>query len=279
MNVNFTLKITKSCILHKKIPDTETLKQISEVAKRASSIVKQLTEIAPYTETIKRMSVNLPQIVENLRETEREKVLREYNWLFSIIPGYIVDDLLPDLNKKNQKYIDTCITEYFNKDNATILRVMVQDWSGISCFDARRHIFEEAFNVHLSGNYNASTTLLAVHTEGLLSDFARIELHSPRFKAKNALNEIDKEMNNTTFPYFSSFSSVILFQQVINDLKKFMETDFDYKHPAIAPDNTRNKIAHGQVIEKQTEANSLRLFLYINEIYRIFYTIINGKKC
>lgn len=69
-------------------------------------------------------------------------------------------------------------------------------------------------------------------------------------------------------PYTIAVGEIERIEQAFNE-------SFHYADPDKVSNGSRNKIAHGHVYEKETEVNSLKHFLYMNELYHLFLLLSN----
>lgn len=66
-----------------------------------------------------------------------------------------------------------------------------------------------------------------------------------------------------------------VFNDVIERIEQAFNESFDCGNPDKTSNGSRHKIAHGHVYEKETEVNSLKHFLYMNELYHLFLLLSN----
>ena len=128
---------------------------------------------------------------------------------------------------------------------------------------------------HSRRYFNSSTTLLVLHTEGVITEFMRDKIQSPRFNTKNAIRDISEAINDIPMSVLS-FSDYQVYNLVLERVLLAFNEQFELANPENASNNSRHKIAHGHAVEIETEINSLKLFLYLNEVYRLF-TFLDGK--
>ena len=61
-----------------------------------------------------------------------------------------------------------------------------------------------------------------------------------------------------------------VFHDVIDRIEKAFTEGFEHSNPDAASNESRDKIAHGHAYEAENEVNSLKKFLYLNELYSLF---------
>lgn len=149
---------------------------------------------------------------------------------------------------------------------------MVYGWNDLPYFACRKGVFHEALVNHSRKYFNSAITLLAVHTEGVITDFVRTVLQSPRYYVKQAIKDVKEKLENTEDVSIYEYE---VFNDVIERIEQAFNESFDCADPDKASNGSRNKIAHGHVYEKETEVNSLKHFLYMNELYHLFLLLSN----
>ena len=115
--------------------------------------------------------------------------------------------------------------------------------------------------------FNSSVTLLTVHTEGVITDFVRTSLNNPRYYVKKAIDDIQRELKESKDVSICEYE---VFHDVIERIEKVFTESFDHANPDAASNESRDKIAHGHAYEAESEVNSLKKFLYLNELYSLF---------
>ena len=149
---------------------------------------------------------------------------------------------------------DKLITDYFRKNRCEAMKSIVCSWTGLPYFEQRAGIFHEALVSHSRKYYNTPVALLTIHTEGVITDFMRTSLR----------NQAEGEKESLSFCAF----------EILHNIMKKLETAFNEQFRSFAlgsaDGKSQNDIAHGQAFEPETEANSLKQFLYLNELYYQF---------
>lgn len=205
----------------------------------------------------------------NLKEmSEQRETLLKFGWFNS---NELPDDLVNYIHNKRDELsiesVDKLIVDYFRQDKCKELKTMVKKWNDLPYFKCRTKVFHEALVNHSRQYFISSVTLLTVHTEGVITDFVRTSLKTPRFKVEKAIEDIKKELSDN--------EDISLYQyEVFNDAIEQIELAFNesFKHsdPDATSNKSRHKIAHGHAFEPESEANSLKQFLYLNEVYYMF---------
>lgn len=212
---------------------------------------------------------------------EKNELLKKFGWyLISELPEDIVETIYERRYEITQDEVDALIVQYFRKDRCSALKGIVNGWVDISCFESRKDVFHQAQVCHSRRTFIASTTLMAVHFEGVITDFVRERLPYPtnpaeeraldkQLRCKNALNSISELANDLPMSTMH-FTDWIVCSFVLECVDAAFNANFSPINPDNCPNSSRHKIAHGHATEKETEANSLRRFLFMNELYKLF---------
>lgn len=201
---------------------------------------------------------------------EKNNLLRKFGWLLvSELPEEIVDNIYERRTEITQEEVDTLIVQHFRNNRCAALKQIVNGWSGPSYFESRKNVFHEALIGHSRRMFNSSTTILSLHFEGIVTDFVRENMANPMYRGEKALQSVTNlalEMPMNVMP----FTDWIICRCVLDCVDKTYTENFSPADPDSCPNNSRHKIAHGHATEKETEANSLRRFIYMNEMYKLF---------
>ena len=204
---------------------------------------------------------------------EKHDALIRFGWFYlNELPDELVVAIFEKIADIKQDEVDGIIVSYFRKDKCAGLKGIVNTWKSSRYFASRNYIFNQALHCHSRGIYNASVTMLTLHIEGVITDFVRMAFNAPKFKVEKALEDINDFIGDLPFSTLT-FSDWSIFFPVMEDIQIALTESFDLSNPETTSNNSRHKIAHGHAVEKESEANSLRRFLYLNELYRIFSVI------
>ena len=217
---------------------------------------------------------------------ERHNALVKFGWFEGFgVPYYIANEIADHLDAMTQEKADAIIMDYFKNNNYAELIKMVARWELSPRLNTRKHIFDEAVASHIQERYYSSATLLAVHIEGIVADYIRCE-KTARFKLEGMINDLKQHLNrNLDRVNFPKIDQRLLFEF----LEDVYNTRFWHEDPSLIKDPdknngafeashnlSRNKIAHGHVIIGLTEADSLKCFLYIHELFHLFVELDRG---
>jgi hypothetical protein len=239
----------------------------------AQTLQAPLIKMAKATQSL-LASVDFSLLAYCKKWSEQRETLLKYEWFYS-------DELPDDLHDKQSELgideIDKLIIDYFRRDRCKALKSVVKGWSGLPYFRCRAKVFHEALVNHSRRYFNSSVTLLTVHTEGVITDFVRISLKNPRFSVENAIKDIKKELGESEKISIYEYE---VYNDVIERIEVAFNENFKHSDPDATSNTSRHKIAHGHAYEPENEVNSLKRFLYLNEIYYLFSSLhCNAPHC
>lgn len=213
-------------------------------------------------------SIDFSMLIYRKKWSEQRETLLKYGWFYS---DEFPENLMNEIHEKRESLtvedVDKIIVNYFRENKCKALKQIVKQWSGLSYFTNREIIFHEALVNHSRKYYNSSVTLLTVHTEGVITDFVRVNMQKPRFRVKKAIDDIKKVLGENETVSIYEYE---VFNDVIEKIEDAFTEGFNHADPDMSSNKSRDKIAHGHAYEKENEVNSLKKFLYLNEIYHLF---------
>lgn len=115
---------------------------------------------------------------------------------------------------------------------------------------------------------------MTIQTEGVITDFVRLKFEMPRFKVKNAILDIKSKLEDSDGASIYEFE---VFYDIIEKIEAVFNEGFDCANPDKASNQSHDKIAHGHAYEAETEANSLKQFLYLNEVYHLLLLLTHEE--
>ena len=263
-----------------------------DFAKIADSLIAPLQEIgSKWTDNLRSplellgqslASIDFSLLTYHKKWDERHDILLSYGWFYlNELPEELINDIYERQEELNVDEVNTLIVTYFRSDRCAALKRIVKSWKESRYFAHRNTVFHEALVNHSRRCYNASVTLTTLHTEGVITDFVRLAFKNPRFHAERALSDIHSYMDD--MPYSTlTFSDWQIFDSVIAEIQTVLTGKFDLANPEAAANNSRHKIAHGHAVDKETEESSLKHFLYLNELHRMFSVLdkeLESAKC
>lgn len=222
------------------------------------------------TENIQSLfsTIDFSLLIYRKEWSEQRETLLKYGWFYS---DEFPEELMYEIHEKRESFttddVDKIIVTYFRKDRCKALKQVVKQWSELSYFNNREIIFHEALVNHSRKYYNSSITLLTIHTEGVITDFVRLNMQEPRFRVKKAIDDIKRVLGENETVSIYEYE---VFNDVIEKIEDAFTEGFSHADPDKSSNKSRDKIAHGHAYEKENEVNSLKKLLYLNEIYHLF---------
>lgn len=239
-----------------------------------NDLSESLLGMAKVTESL-FYSIDFSLLTYRKTWSKQKDTLLKYGWFYSDeIPDDIVQYIYENQKDLDVSDVDKIIINYFRKNRCEALKCIVSKWRNLPYFECRATIFHEALVNHSRKYFNTSITMLTVHTEGIITDFVRINLQHPRYHIQKALEDIKRELRDNDEMSIYDYE---VFSDVIQQIENTFNESFKHSNPDATSNKSRHKIAHGHAYEKDTEANSLKQFLYLNEIYNLF-SLLNNQE-
>lgn len=216
--------------------------------------------------------------LSNIADFEKKnEVLKSFGWyMIAELPEEVVDEIYGRRDQITQEEVDALIVQYFRNNRCQELKSIVSNWKHLPYFKTRQIVFHEAQVCHSRRSFNASTTLISLQFEGVVTDFVRDRIMAPTYRkwAEKALVFITDLTNELTMAAMP-LEEWIVCSYVLECVDEVFNTSFSPADPNSCPNTSRHKIAHGHATAKETEANSLRRFLFMNELYKLFCCLEN----
>lgn len=252
--------------------------------------------IAPFTQQVSQMQENMRRVLSDSissfanpfagidfsmltyhREwSEKHDFLVGCGWFYlNELPKEVIDSIYVRRDTITSVEVDEIVLQYFRQNRCNELKRITRKWASSTCFKPRERIFHEALVNHSRRYFNSSTTLLVIHTEGVITDFVRLKLQMPRFKAHKAITDVTDCLGDIPMKMLS-LSDWEIYNCVFERILGSFQEGFSHANPDNASNGSRDKIAHGHAVERETEVSSLKQFLYLNEVYRLF-TLFDEK--
>ncbi len=254
-------------------PMQHLLESVQLVSKSsAQTLQMSLLKMAKTTQAL-ISSIDFSLLIYHKKWNEDRETLLKYGWFYStVLPDDLVHNIHKNQDNLSNEEVDRIIVAYFRQNKCKALKNVVKTWKKLPYFHCREQIFHESLVNHSRKYFNTSVTLLTLHTEGIIADFVRTTLEKPRYHIKNAIEDIKQKLDEnaevSTYEYE-------IFNDVIKRIEDAFNENFSHANPDATSNTSRHKIAHGHAYEKEKEVNSLKRFLYLNEIYSLFLLLNN----
>lgn len=228
--------------------------------------------LKPIHDTLSAINFEALHADNQLRECNR--VLNDFGWWYiTDISQSIIEEIYEKRENITKEQVDELICQFYRSERNKNLKSMLKKWNILSYYGERRVDFHEALIIHSRKYYNSSVTLLMLHIEGVIRDFVRIRLGNAYWKVGKANEHLKVTMDESNE---ISYIEHNIYTHILKCIDTIYSEGFDPTAPEKSSDFSRNKRGHGQALAKQSEVNSLKLFLYLNELFYIFKTIEEG---
>ena len=211
-------------------------------------------------------ALGIERLLANRYLRECNQVFQKFRWWYiSDLPASIIDKVVKNPKCYTKLKVDALVCEYYRRNNCRQLKHMIKKWKISNYFSKRKIDLNELQKIHRLKCYNSSVTLSIAIIEGVMRDFIREKIQG-YYHFKEVRAEFCKLIE-------SSDKFDIVEYEIINHIIRSVDTiftgNFKPNSPEQYSDMLRDKRMHGQAYKKQSEANSLKLMLYLNELFEI----------
>jgi len=196
----------------------QSIQAINEgVAQSLQASITSMTEAA----TSLLSSIDFSLLLYRKDWNNQREAFLAYGWFYiEELPESLVTDVYERKDELTQTDVDALITSYFRQNKCAALKQMVKAWNKLPYFSCRKSVFHEALVNHSKRYYNSSIMMMTIQTEGVITDFVRLKLQTPRFKVKKALLDIKSKLEDSNGVSIYEF-------EVFNDIIEKIEAAFD----------------------------------------------------
>lgn len=249
----------------------ENFQALSEAFK--SNIVAPLVKIAvaidelakPVREALGKITPEQWTALANIAKTGIEEYQRRLDEEEAHVVGILVSNGWLGLEKRfnitdirkmltihdngGDAAVNKFILDFFQGSDFGLLKTMTDSWMNIPYLEERRHVLSDALDAHKKGLYTLTIPSLLPFAEGLSSEIlGQGQKYSVNAVTALAMQIRDAEIRGQLF------SEIVC--ETFYKSYKFGKQD--------APYLNRHGILHGRTSEYATEANSLRVFLFLD---------------
>lgn len=222
-----------------------------------------INNIKPFLLNIQTVLISRANIKESLKK--KAKTMLQFGWWFiGSLPIEQINYIHRNRETLLQEDVDKMICDYYKASDYKELEGIIREWDELEYFCKWGSKIDDAFYAHKSGKYSLSVPVWAFMLEGIIRDFLRdaYGISEKRFSfLYNNFKEKAKELDNFIVNY------------AFNCIDSFY-VRFNPEEPDEVQDFSRHKIFHGQALNYDNEINSLKLILYLDEL---FYMISSLK--
>lgn len=224
-----------------------------------SSIGKDIAlNIRPFLFDINIINLERPNLNSFLKR--RSETLFRFGWWFiGSLSMSVVNYIYENQDSLTPDEVDEIICNYFEENNFEELNQTIAKWNTIAYYQKREKIFSAAVEQHKVGNYVLSIPALTPHPEGIIREFMWDTYQYIHRRFTSILSQFEEKAKEIDI-YVTAYAMTC-----INSIY----SNFEPTKPDEAPDFNRHKISHGLSINYDSRASSLKLILYLNEIFEI----------
>jgi hypothetical protein len=158
--------------------------------------------------------------------------------------------------RKGDTAMNDAMARYFNGNECALLSEMTEAWSSIPYLRDRQAIITDALSAHREGRFTLTVPSLLPLAEGL-----SVEILGNPVRKENAVKVVARDWKQREAEIWAQ-----VFADVIENV---VYKSYDFRN-APAPYLNRHGILHGQIPDYATGANSVRVFLLIDAIARLW---------
>lgn len=203
------------------------------------------------------------KVIRDLVEKRFKKsinILKRFGWWgISSLSFKIYMEIEKQEDLLEKKEIDEIICNFYNNDDFKNLESLLVKWKQNKYFQRVSEILDDAIYAHKNGKYTLSIPVLMPNIEGIIRCFMNDEYGI----SEKSFNSIYKEFKDNIKKLGDIIAGYVV--QYIDVLF----CNFDPRNPDKVDDFSRHKLSHGFSSKYHSEVNSLRLILYLDEIYNI----------
>ncbi|MEN2775223.1 hypothetical protein ABCY62_09275 [Acetivibrio clariflavus] len=223
-----------------------------------------INNIKPFLLNIQTLFVSNANINESLKK--KAKTMLQFGWWFiGSLPIEQINYIHRNRETLLQEDVDKMICDYYKASDYKELEGIIREWDELEYFCKWGSKIDDAFYAHKSGKYSLSVPVWAFMLEGIIRDFLRdaYGISEKRFSfLYNNFKEKAKELDNFIVNY------------AFNCIDSFY-VRFNPEEPDEVQDFSRHKIFHGQALNYDNEINSLKLILYLDELFYMISSLIS----
>jgi len=221
-----------------------------------------INNMKPFLLDIQTVLILKENIEKSLKD--KAKTMFQFGWCYiSSLPQEIINYI--HINKESllQEDVDKMVCDHYKASDYKELESMIKQWYELKYFYKWRNKIDDAFWAHKLGKYSLSIPLWAILPEGIIRDFMR-DVYNVSAYGFGRLYENFKEKVQD-LDYF-----IIDYVFLWIDL---FYNDFHPEKPEKVQDFNRHKILHGLALNYDNEINSLKLILYLDELFHMISSL------
>lgn len=221
-----------------------------------------LKGIRPFITDLNSIILSRNNIKESIKN--KAEAMNSFDWwIISSLPITIINEIDKNKEKLAKDEVDYIICNFYNESNFKELDRVVEKWANLSYFNNRVDILKDSIEVHKIGKYSLTVPTLVPIIEGVIREFMlnKYKIFDKSFQPiYRSFKDKMEELNNFIATY------------VIVCIDK-LYCKFNPVNPNKVSDFSRHKISHGLATKYGSQANSLRVILFLDEIFEIISSI------
>lgn len=225
-----------------------------------------INNIKPFLFDIQNVLTSRANVKESLKK--KAQTMLQFGWWFiGSLPIEKINYIHRNRETLLQEDVDKMICDYYKDSDYKELEGIIREWHELEYFCKWKNKTDDAFTAHKLGKYSLSVPVWAFMLEGIIRDFMKDTYgvsaynFSPLYdNFKEKAKELDSIIVNYAFTCIDSFY-----------------IRFNPAEPDEVQDFSRHKIFHGQALNYDNEINSLKLILYLDELFYVMSSLKSLK--
>ena len=206
-------------------------------------------------------------------DEELSVILSSRGWwvLHRDINGPVKRELLRLGREGKTSEIDSYLCSRFNENDGARLKERVAAWFNVPYLADRKPIVLDSLEAHKAGKWTLTVPSLLPLIDGLMRRFRREHLR--RSKNPKRVMQVDKFAD-----YYQRSQPKLLGKSFTRFMREHVFATFDFNNGASPSSINRHAILHGEIFDYATEANSLRVILFLDTISQFVQVIERRRK-
>jgi len=206
-------------------------------------------------------------------DEELSRILSARGWwvLHRDINGPVKRELLRLGREEKTSEIDSYLCSLFAENDGARLTERITAWFKVPYLADRKQIILESLEAHRAGKWTLTIPTLLPLIDGLMRRFRKEHLR-PSKNPKRAM-QVDKFAK-----YYQRNQTKLLGKSFTRFMQEHVFATFDFNNGASPSSINRHAILHGEIFDYATEANSLRVILFLDTMSQFVQTMERRRK-
>jgi hypothetical protein len=208
-----------------------------------------------------------------MEDEELSGILSSRGWwvLHRDINGPVKRELLRLGREGKTSEIDSYLCSLFNEKDGARLTEKVAVWFKVPYLADRKQIILDSLEAHKAGKWTLTVPTLLPLIDGLIRRFRKEHLRPS--KNPNRVMHVDQFAE-----YYQRNQPKLLGKPVASFMHKYMFANFHFNNGVAPSSINRHAILHGEIFDYATEANSLRVILFLDTMSQFVQVIERRRK-